>query len=45
MIERWRVVMTDENGVDTDLDAFLPECFTQQIDEIIELDNDVSWVE
>ena len=43
MIDRWRVVMTDENGTDIDLDLDLGEYIKQEIDELIESDNDVSW--
>ena len=43
MIDRWRVVLTDENGVDSDLDMDLPDYVTEQIDEIIESDNEVTW--
>ncbi len=43
MIEHWRIVMTDENGVDIDLDADLPDYIIQEIAEIVESDNDVSW--
>ena len=43
MIDRWRIVMTDENGVDIDLDNDLPDYITQEIDEIVESDNEVSW--
>ena len=42
-IDRWRVVLTDENGVDSDLDMDLGDSTTEQIDEIIELDNEVTW--
>lgn len=43
MIDRWRIVMTDENGTDIDLDMDIPDHITEVIDEIIESDNDVSW--
>ena len=43
MIDRWRVVLTDENGIDIDLDMDLPDDVTERIDEIIESDNDVTW--
>ena len=43
MIDRWRVVMTDENGTDIDLDIDLPDSVTKAIDEIIESDNDITW--
>jgi len=43
MIDRWRIVLTDENGIDSDLSADLPEHIAQEIDEIIEADNDVTW--
>ncbi len=43
MIDRWRIVMTDENGVDIDLAEDIPDCVSQPIDEIIELHNVVSW--
>ncbi|KKN32336.1 hypothetical protein LCGC14_0814850 [marine sediment metagenome] len=43
MIDRWRIVMTDENGTDIDFDCDLGEYITEQIDEIIETNNDVSW--
>ncbi|KKL56404.1 hypothetical protein LCGC14_2245740 [marine sediment metagenome] len=42
-IDRWRVVLTDENGIDSDLDADLPDYVTEQIDEIVESDNEVTW--
>lgn len=43
MIDRWRVVLTDENGVDSDLDADLPDDITERVDEIIMIDHEVSW--
>ena len=43
MIDRWRIVMTDEDGVDIDLDADLPDYISEQINEIIEEENIVGW--
>ncbi len=43
MIDRWRIVMTDENGKDIDLAEDIPDHISQPIDEIIELHNIVSW--
>ena len=43
MIDRWRVVMTDENGTDIDFDNDIPDYITQEIDDMIESDNDVTW--
>ena len=43
MIDRWRIVLTDENGVDLDLEDNLPDCVTKQIDEIVEASNAVTW--
>ncbi len=43
MIDRWRIVMTDENGTDIDFDNDIPDYITQEIDDMIESDNDVTW--
>ena len=43
MIDRWRIVLTDENGVDLDLEGDLPDYITKQIDEIVEVNNAVTW--
>ncbi len=45
MIDRWRIVLTDEDGIDIDLDMDISDYITQEIDEMIEEDNDVSWRE
>ncbi len=43
MIDRWRIVMTDENGTDIDFDNDIPDHITQEIDDMIESDQDVTW--
>ena len=43
MIDRWRIVMTDEDGTDIDFDNDIPDYITTEIDDMIESDNDVSW--
>ncbi len=43
MIDRWRIVMTNEKGTDIDFDDDLPDHITQEIDEMIESNHDVSW--
>ncbi len=43
MIDRWRIVLTDENGVDLDLEDDLPDHVTEQIDKIVEANNTVTW--
>ena len=43
MIERWRIVMTNTDGKDIDLDLDLSDPTTQEIDEIIESEYYVRW--
>ena len=43
MIDRWRIVMTDENGDDIDFDDDIPDYITQEIDGMIESEHEVSW--
>ena len=45
MIDKWRIVLTDENDVDYDLGVDLSDDLTQRIDEIIEVEHDVTWKE
>ncbi len=43
MIDRWRIVLTNVDGVDSDLESDLSDSITKEIDEIVENDFEVSW--
>ena len=43
MIEHWRIVMTNEDGIDIDFNTELPDWVTEEIDGLIEHENHVTW--